>query len=75
MLLQHGVDVEAKQCFSKRTSLHIAFLNGYFEIAKLLIKKVADIYAQDINGNTPTNIAKKAGYEEIAKLLVKNTSK
>ncbi|MHB9147562.1 MAG: ankyrin repeat domain-containing protein [Candidatus Amoebophilus sp.] len=75
MLLKHRADVNAKQHFSKRTSLHIAALNGYIEIAKLLIEKGANVYVQDINGNTPMDIAKKSGNQEIAKLLEKNTSK
>jgi ankyrin repeat protein len=52
------------------TSLHLAIARGYSNIVKLLLKKNANINAQDNNGDTPLHNAITYGYTEIAKLLL-----
>ncbi|MDP6307261.1 MAG: ankyrin repeat domain-containing protein, partial [Verrucomicrobiota bacterium] len=49
-LLDAGADVNAKSEFGSTIPLHVAAINGYKEIAELLITGGADVNAKDISG-------------------------
>lgn len=50
--------------------IHIAAQNGHFETVQLLIKKGADLDAQNAKGNTPIHMAVGYDYYETAMLLI-----
>ena len=56
------------------TALHVAALEGYEEIANLLIIKGADINAQDISGDTPLMYAVMHSHKKVVELLLDNNA-
>jgi ankyrin repeat protein len=58
--------------YLKFTPLHFAALKGHNDIIQYLIKKGADISAQDSDGSAPLNWAANFGHEEIVTTLIKN---
>ena len=52
------------------TSLHIAAMQGYHSVAKLLIKYKADVNASDCNGSTPLHVASCQDMPSLVTLLV-----
>ena len=71
---------------NKKTALHLAAENGHFDIVKELIDNDADVFPQDVNGNTPMQLAKKAllncvseqirgDLEKIVEFLTQDTTK
>ena len=52
------------------TSLHIAAMNGYHSVAKLLIEHKADINAWDCNGSTPLHVASSHNKPSLVALLI-----
>ena len=56
--------------FIGRTPLHCACLASNYESVKILLDNNADIYAIDINNNTPLVYAVKNGNYEIVRLLM-----
>ena len=57
------------------TPLHYAALDGYKEVAELLIAKGADVNAKIIVGSTPLDWAVEEGHTETANLLRKHGAK
>ena len=54
-----------------RTLLHCACVNGHLEIAKLLVRKGANIHTVDKDGRTPLHYACWYGHSKVAELLLK----
>jgi len=67
--LNDGADVEAKDDDGD-TPLHVAALNGYKEVAEILIAKSADVNAMSRGGRTPLHIAAWLGHRETVKTLI-----
>ena len=68
--LAAGADVNAK--INLGTPLHYAALDGYKEVAELLIDKGADVNAKNLSGGTPLHNAAQQGHKEIVVLLIAN---
>ena len=69
---ESSTDVNAQDEYGQ-TALIIAAQNGYFEIAKILLKTPnIDVNAQDKNGQTALIIATENGDIEIVKVLLEN---
>lgn len=67
------VSLEAVNCEDTANGnrpVHIAAQNGHFETLQLLIKKGADLNAQNAKGNTPIHMAVGYDYYECAMLLI-----
>jgi len=58
--------------YLKFTPLHFAAWKGHKDIIHYLIKKGADIHAQDSDGSTPLYWAANFGHEEIVTALIQN---
>jgi len=58
--------------YLKFTPLHFAAWKGHKDIIQYLIKKGADIHAQDSDGSSPLYWAANFGHEEIVTTLIKN---
>jgi len=70
-LLKQGVDVNAKDDFSRSTPLHVAAFNGYTDVVTLLIQKGADVNARDDFGQTPLHRASGLfSNANVARLLI-----
>lgn len=70
-LLSHGARAQCQIEASGRNPLHLATLNGYTDIAELLIGNGMDIDAADRFGKTALQYAEKYGHKRIAALLKK----
>jgi hypothetical protein len=71
-LLKTGTSVNAKQRGSGSTPLNTAAVFGQTEIAKLLLKKGADVSIANRDGNTALHIASFFTHTEFVELLLKN---
>lgn len=67
-LISQGVHVDTLG-YDQRTGLHLASLNGNFDVAAALIKAGAKIDAQDKGGNTPLHLAAYKDRGEMCALL------
>ena len=72
--LSEGTEVNAKG-ETGRTPLHWAAIEGYKEIAELLIAEGADVNTKTNDGKTPLDWAVGRGYVKIADLLRKHGGK
>lgn len=57
--------------YDKRTPLHLAAVEGYLEIVKLLIERGADVEPEDRWGSKPVMEAHEKGHKEVVETLVK----
>ncbi|MSR64427.1 MAG: hypothetical protein EXS18_01445 [Verrucomicrobiae bacterium] len=64
--------VNARDSFSKRTPLHFATEKGHLDVAELLLKKGADINAQDYMGMTPLHWAVDRQQKDVVEFLIAN---
>jgi ankyrin repeat protein len=79
LLLETGTKEEIKKYVEYKSKLgdsplHLASIEGYLEIMKLLIFHGADVNSKNDSGNTPLIWASKFGYLEIVKLLIDNNA-
>ena len=65
-----GVDVDAKQKYTRKTPLDCAAVWDRKEVAELLIGKGADVNAKGDGGKTPLHWAAQYGSKEVAELLI-----
>merc|ERR1712142_1098433 len=65
MRLNMGEDVNQSIFPRYTTPLHDAIACGKTEVARLLIKRGADINAKDYKGSTPLRLARRYGQDEI----------
>lgn len=70
-LIEAGADINAKDK-SGETSLHIAAVRGYQEIASLLIVEGADVNSRNARKLTPLHAAAWSGHKETVALLIDN---
>jgi len=70
---QGGVDLNEGDNWGY-TPLHWACMNGYKELARLLIDNGADINSKNIIGLTPLHIAAGRGHAHVVTLLVANNA-
>merc|ERR1712111_31048 len=69
MRLNMGKDVNQTQFPRYTTALHDATACGRTEVARLLIKRGADVNAKDYKGSTPLRLARRYGQDEIEMML------
>merc|ERR1711936_937703 len=69
MRLNMGEDVNQTQFPRYTTALHDATACGRTEVARLLIKRGADVNAKDYKGCTPLRLARRYGQDEIEMML------
>lgn len=73
ILLDHGADVDetvlSPEDIAGFTPLMFAVRDNHEELAKLLIKKGANVNARSENGKTPLILARDGGYTAMAELL------
>ena len=67
----HGADINARDNYGW-TALIYAAINGYTEIARLLLSAGADVNIKANDGNTALMEAKNYNHPEIVKLLKQN---
>ena len=70
MMLEKGVDINAKEKKENWTALMLAALWGHAEIVKFLLEKGADVNAKDREDQTALIVAAKYGKTPIVKLLL-----
>jgi lysophospholipase len=70
--LENSIKLIHFRDYTKRNPLHIAALNGNYEMAKFLIKLRVNINEIDDNKNTPLNYACLGRHREVALLLKEN---
>lgn len=68
-------ELQHDYCACGFTPLHIAAMHGYHSVAELLVRKNADVNAQDCSGSTPLHIASCHGMVALVTFLVKNGAK
>jgi ankyrin repeat protein/L-ascorbate metabolism protein UlaG (beta-lactamase superfamily) len=71
-LFSNGARAQSKIEGSERNLLHLATLNGYTDIAELLVDNGVEIDATDASGKTALQYAEKYGHKKIAVLLKKH---
>jgi ankyrin repeat protein len=69
MLIEHNVDVDAKDNISGKTALMIAARGGEVETVTLLLELGADRTVTDDNGSSALDYAILGGSEDVAELL------
>ncbi len=72
LLLNHGADPNPPACNDGKTPLHLAAQKGLIKIVDALLKKKAQIDAQDSQGQTALLCAIKAKKAETARQLLEN---
>ncbi|MBA3873084.1 MAG: ankyrin repeat domain-containing protein [Anaerolineae bacterium] len=72
LLIEHGIDVNAKQ-EGGFTPLQAAAQNGQLELAELLLAHGADAFAKNDDGQTALDIARTNNHPEVAQRLEKAT--
>lgn len=73
LILENRKSINLKQHLGN-TPLHIAAMNGYNELVKLLISCQADIDPENLSGDTPLGLAALAGNEDTSKMLIDHGS-
>ena len=72
-LLNLGIDRTIASTHDLQTAMHIACMNGFFSIVRLMISKGReDLEIRDRLGKTPLNYAIEFGHKPIAKFLIRN---
>ncbi|KAI5803631.1 hypothetical protein DFH27DRAFT_53933 [Peziza echinospora] len=73
LLLEHGVDVEARDMGAyEQSPLSWAAGNGREGVVKLLLEHGADVEAKNNNGQSPLSWAAGRGHEGVVKLLLEH---
>lgn len=70
-LIDHGADVNKKNCFG-RVPLHTAATYNYDDIVSTLISAGARLEVSDEKGDTPIHAASVNGSKEVVKMLIDN---
>lgn len=70
ILVDHGVDLEARSDFQGSTALHMAAVSGQPEIVEFLVARGAAIEAVDDQGRTALIMASIFGHSRVAKKLI-----
>ncbi len=73
-LIKMGADINIRERYSRRTLLHSAAINGYGEIAGLLLDNSIDENLTDADGRTAFYYANKHGNKTVADQLEKEGS-
>ncbi|MBT28688.1 MAG: hypothetical protein CMO01_03425 [Thalassobius sp.] len=68
-LLNHGASLSTKYTDNRYTALHLAALDGKYEVAEALLKKGANTKAKDANGKKPIDYAKATKDKTFVKLF------
>ena len=70
-LLNLGIDRTIVSTHDSQTAMHIACMNGFFSIVRLMISKGReDLEIRDRFGKTPLNYAIEFGHKPVAKFLI-----
>ena len=70
-LLNLGIDRTIVSTYDSQTAMHIACMNGFFSIVRLMISKGRqDLEIRDRLGKTPLNYAIEFGHKPVAKFLI-----
>ncbi len=75
ILIDAGINLNAKNFPSEQTALHIAAGENNFEVVRMLLDKKANVNAMDSNFNTPYSYASLNKNNEIMELLIKAGAK
>ncbi len=67
--------VKDRNMHTGKTLLHIAALNGYKDIAEILVNKNIDVNVKDNSGKSPLYYAAKYGHRKTAELLLERGAK
>ena len=59
----------------KNSPLHFAADRGFLAIAELLLRRGADVLAEDSEGNTPLSLARLCEHEELVLLLEEHSTR
>ncbi len=71
-VLQRGHYDLSERDSQKQTALHIATIEGYYDIVDLLLKYRAEVDSRADEDDTPLHWAARHGHVDIARLLVEN---
>jgi ankyrin repeat protein len=72
LLIDEGIDVDARDAASDWTLLHVAVSRGNFEVARVLTQNNADITARDDYERTPLHIAASKGHAKVVQALAQD---
>ena len=74
-LLQSRADLETRRdCYLKRTPLHVAAGKGHIDVVQFLLEMKAEIEATDTQGETPLHEAVKCGDRDVVQLLLQKNA-
>ncbi|MDR1260954.1 MAG: ankyrin repeat domain-containing protein [Rickettsiales bacterium] len=68
-LLSKGIDIDGASKENGHTPLHCTAHAGKLGVVEFLIRKGANIYAEDNDGKTPSDLARKQGHLEVVDIL------
>ena len=71
----HYLQMVTDRDCDQNTCLHLAVVNGHFDVVKLCLEKRADVNTPAINYQHPLHLAAKAGDLNCVKLLVKHKAR
>lgn len=69
LFLEKGADICPMENITQRTMLHLAAIQGYGNITRLLIENGIDINARDQSGRTALDYAEKHGNQKVAEYI------
>src|SRR5216684_352227 len=70
LIIELSQHVSSRRPIDNATPLHLASRNGHVDVARVLVKRGADLTAQNKSGETALHLASGRGHVDVARILV-----